>query len=146
MRVPVGVLMAALIGPLVAGCGIASAKGDAELVAQSYFDRTRNHDYDAAMGLFSDSFFKQTARDDWRLMLEKIDQKLGPVQSYKLIGWHVFQGTRVGGISGTTVDLSYEAKHEKYPAQVLIVVNKPPGGREYRIVSMNINSPGLLLE
>ncbi|NIR01226.1 MAG: hypothetical protein GTN78_13670, partial [Gemmatimonadales bacterium] len=84
--------------------------------------------------------------DDWRAMLEKIGEKLGTPQSHKLVRWHVFKGTRTRGLSGTVVELSYEATYEKYPAQVSMVVHKPIGGKDFKIVRMDIDSRGLLLE
>jgi hypothetical protein len=145
MRVLLAVLIASLAGTLLSGCGMGEAKGEAELVAQAYFDCIQKADFDGAMELFSAKFFQATPREEWRVMQEKIGEKLGGLQSYKLVQWNVFKGKK-SGLSGIIVELGYEATYEKYPAQVLIVAYKPVGGEEFGIISMNVNSQGLLLE
>jgi hypothetical protein len=145
MRVLLAVLIVSLAGALLSGCGMGEAKGEAELVAQAYFGCIQKTDFDGAMELFSTKFFQATPREDWRAMQEKIGEKLGKLQSYNLVRWNVFKGKK-SGLSGTIVELGYEATYEKYPAQVLMVVYKPVGGEEFEIISMNINSQGLLLE
>lgn len=146
MRVLLAVLIVGLAGTLLSGCGMREAKGEVELVAQAYFDCIQKADFDGAMELFSAKFFQATPREDWRAMQEKIGEKLGKLQSYNLVQWNVFKGKKPGGLSGTIVELGYEVTYEKYPAQVLMVVYKPVGGEEFEIISMNINSQGLLLE
>jgi hypothetical protein len=146
MRVLLAVLIVSLAGTLLSGCGLGKAKGEAELVAQAYFDCIQKSDFDGATEVFSSKAFQETSREDWRTMQEKISEKLGPLQSYKLVNWNVFKGTKPGGLSGTIVNLGYEVTYEKYPAQVAMVVYKPLGRGEFQIVSMNINSQGLLME
>jgi hypothetical protein len=146
MRVLLAVLIVGLAGTFLSGCGFGKAKGEAELVAQAYFDCIQKSDLDASMELFSAKFFQETSREDWRTMQEKVSEKLGPLQSHKLARWNVFKGTKRGGLSGTAVELGYEVTYEKYPAQVLMVVYKPTGRTDFQIISMNINSQGLLME
>ncbi len=146
MRLLPVVLIVGLAGTVLSGCGMGAAKGEAELVAQAYFDCIQKSDLDGAMEVFSAKFFQETSREDWRTVLEKVSEKLGPLQSYKLVRWNVFKGTKPGGLSGTLVQLGYQVTYQKYPAQVLMVVHKPVGGGEFQIVSMNINSQGLLMD
>lgn len=145
MRIWIGLLALSLAAALLAGCGISAAKDEAELVANAYFACIDRGDCEGALDLFSSQFYQQTSRDDWRVVLEKIEEKLGPLQSYELAQWRVFKGSK-GGLSGTMVQLHYQATYEKHPAQVSMVVHKPVGGNEFKISGMNINSAGLLIE
>jgi len=139
-------LFLGLAASLAGGCGMGKAKGEAEQVAAAFFDALRQQDHEAAMELFSEKFFEETSREEWRNILDKVGEKLGTPESRKLVRWYVFAGKDKRGLSGTTVDLSYEVTYEKYPAQVFMVVNRPLRGGDFKIVSMNINSRGLLLE
>lgn len=145
MRVLSALLALSLAAVLLTGCGISKAKNEAEPVAQAYFECIKGGDCEAALDLFSAQFYEQTPRDEWQRMIEKVQEKLGDLQSYELVQWSVFRGSK-GGLTGTMVQLQYQATYEEHPAQVSVVVHKPVGGSGFKIRGMNINSPGLLID
>ncbi len=143
MRARVWAASAAVV--LVAcGCGVKQQKAEAEGVATACFDCVKEGDFEGTLDFYSAKFYQATSRKKWLEMRERIREKLGELQEYKLVGWNFRKW--VGSGAGTYWQLQYETTYSKHPAQEVIVVFKPLRGGEYKIVSHNINSEGLLLE
>ena len=121
---------------MVNGCGFGEAKSAAKQVAEAHLDARKADDMEKALSGYSDAFFKETPRDEWRTMMTGLQEKLGPVTSYECTSWHVNTGT-----GGTRVTLTYQVTCAKYPATETFVI---AGGDPYTIMSHNINSKGLL--
>lgn len=133
-----------LVVSLVAGCGFTEGKEEAEQLAGRLFDSVRSHDFDTAMTYYSEAFFNQTSQDEWTTVLNSLNQKLGDLQSYELNGWNVKKQVHTSG-SGTFVSLQYHVTYARYPATEVLVLFKPVGG-DYKVLSHNINSKGLLVD
>lgn len=84
------------------------------------------------------------AHETWLRGLPNIERELGPLQSCELQGWRAMHRVATSG-SGSSVDLTYLCKHEKYEAQVFFKVEVPSGG-DAKILGQTVNSIGFLLE
>ncbi len=131
---------------LPAGCGVSKEKVEAEKVASARFELVKQHKFEDSMDLYSPKFYENTTREKWLKLTKKIHDKLGDVQSYKLVGWNFRKFAGKGQMSGTFWELQYETVYDKYPAREILLVYKPLGGNELKIIGHNINSEGLVLE
>jgi hypothetical protein len=86
-----------------------------------------------------------TPRETWSNMLVAIENKLGRPTSYKLTNWKVMLASNAVG-SGTFVTLQYAVKYERAEGTETIVVFKPRGTSDFRIVGHNFNSQALLFD
>lgn len=129
---------------IVFGCGIGEDKTAAETIVINVLEDIKLRDIDEALTFYSPQFFQQTSKEEWKSLLQRLSEKLGKLESYKLLTWHVTKQVHTSG-SGTYLTLQYEVQYSKYPATETLTVFKPIGG-EYRILGHYINSVGLLKE
>jgi hypothetical protein len=129
---------------VLAACAPSVVAPELQAHAEKYFVAIEKGDVDGALKLYDPDFYKVTSVAQWKRILERVEEKLGKMQSYKLVGWRV--NSRIGSGSGVYAELSYEVKYEKYPAHEVIVVRQLSSGGGPGIISHNINSVGLLLE
>lgn len=136
-------LLLALLVAATTGCGLFSSKEDAEAVARRFYEALARKEYDRALEFYSPSFFQKTKPDEWRGALERIQTRLGDFESYRLTTWKVHTGVGTGE-SGTWYQLQYSVKYRRYEAMEALVLFRPSGAGEIKIVGHQINSPGLL--
>jgi hypothetical protein len=129
---------------LTGGCGAGDAKAAAEQVAGQYYGCLQGRDWEGAMDLCRPEFYQAVGRDKAIEFLEKVNGKLGDLQRHDLVGWRL--NKRVGTGAGTYVELSYQTTYARYPGQEVIVLYKEPGTEEFKVLSHNVNSEGLVLE
>lgn len=129
----------------LAGCAVGKDRPEAEKIATARFEFIKQHKFKESTDLYSPKFYEKTSRENWIKLTEKLHEKLGDMQSYTLMGWNYrkYAGT---GLSGTFYELQYETIYDKYKAREILLVYKPIGGAEYKIIGHNINSEGLVLE
>lgn len=134
-----------LVSIATSGCGISSDKAAAENVAAKFFEAVRSKDFDTAITFYSPKFFELNPNVDWLKVLKGVNNKLGDLETYKLVGWHI---NRYHGITenGTYCELKYEVSYSKYPATETLTLFKPATGGEFKIVRHDINSFYLITE
>ena len=84
-----------------------------------------------------------TPRDKLEKFLDKLDEKLGPPQSYELGSTNKFSYAGTSN-SGTTTTMVYQVKYAKYPAVETIVIFQPSSGGPPLITGHNVNSEAFL--
>ena len=106
-------------------------------------DPYKTGDKDQLVPLYSPDFFQTTPRDKWQKFMDKLDEKLGRLDSYELRQTHkvTFRGT---SNSGTTTTLIYEVKYAKFPAIETLVVFQPSSGGPPLITGHNVRSDAFL--
>jgi hypothetical protein len=127
-----------------ASCGsIAQDSKAAESVARDYFESIRAKDFDKALTFYAPQFFEQTSREDWLQGLHNLDEKLGDLSKYDLVGWRI-QSNVGAPISGTFYILQYKVTYTKYQADETLTLFRPTTGGEIKILGHSIQSPGFL--
>jgi hypothetical protein len=130
---------------LLAGCGLASSKKNAEAVVNRHFQAIATNGFAVAMADYAPEFFRQTKQEEWQKALSRVHDKLGAYKSHAITNWRIF--TQAGSLSsGTTAILQCDVTYAKYSATERFTLFKGLAESEYRITSHNINSNGLLIE
>lgn len=127
---------------LVAACSLTESKEAAEQSANTLYHTLATGDIDAAIDLYSDRFYEETTREEWRKILSNVHDRLGDYQTHELVNWKVWTGVSTE-VSGTVTTLIYNVQYSKYDAteQLTFMGANPP-----QLVGHHINSRGLLLE
>ncbi len=127
---------------LLCGCGAASARPEAENLARQYFEAMKRGDVDNVIDLYSKDIAGGAGRDSYKLMLTKINAKLGNVESYALESWDVTT-TSGGARPGTFVTLTYNVRYRNSAGTESFNMFRPARGGPFRITQHAVNSAGL---
>lgn len=124
----------------IAGCSFLESKKAAEQSADTLYETLGTGDIDAALDLYSDRFYQETSREDTRMFLHTILDRLGQYQSHELISWNVQKGANSQYI-GTVTLLVYHVHYSNYDAteELTFFGNSPP-----QLVGHYVRSEGLL--
>lgn len=144
MKKAISIIEIFMLVLMLSGCGITQDKSNAESIAISVFENIKTGNIDKALTFYSSKFFEGIAKEEWKSILDKMDAKIGNIQSYELVSWNVKKQAHTSG-SGTYCVLQYKIKRLKYPATETLTIFKPIGG-EFQVLGHNINSIGLLKE
>jgi hypothetical protein len=128
---------------LASGCSsFLAGKAEAENKMSACFGFRQAEDYEQLVAdCYGPEFFDDISKEEWTRILQRVYEKLGPLQAYELSTWKV--ENRTGEI---IVQLAYQVQYEKYEAQEVLWLRKQRDEREYLIIRHSINSTGLLLE
>lgn len=130
------------VSSLLAACGAATSRKDAERALAQHYQAIAAGDYGGAMAGYDDRFFTKIPREKWAETLAKLGDKLGAYQSHRLGGWNVQQ--RIGVGSGTYVNATCLVSYSKFPAEERITLFRANADGPFKILGHNINSTGLL--
>ena len=127
---------------LLLSCGSLGPSPEAKALAERSFELRKSGQTEHLLTLYSPAFFESTSAEEWKTMLERTVEKLGPLESYVLRNTHTFsyQGT---SNSGTTTTMIYDVKYAKHPAIETLVIFQPNGGVPL-IKGHNFQSAGFL--
>jgi hypothetical protein len=116
-----------------------SAGGDADnrAVVDRYFATLGAGDINAALGLYSETFFRATSRDDWARALHGMRDRCGGVRAHKLTRWSQSRLLFSGAASGSSSVLIYDVTYDSCRVTEAFTVFKPADGKP-QIVSQNI--------
>ena len=97
---------------------------------------------DAVVDLYSDRFYRETSREEWRRILLGVHDRLGNYQGHQLANWKMWTGVSTE-VTGTLTTLVYNVQYSKYDAteQLVFLGTNPP-----KLVGHHFNSKGLLLD
>jgi hypothetical protein len=144
------VLVATCAGAMAAGlglrgaCGLRRDKAVAEQVASRYYQCLMRRDWEGAMNQCWPEFYRAMGRDRTIQLHGRMNAKLGDLRRYDLVGWQFHK--QVGAGAGTYLELRYETVYASYPGQEVIVLFRPPWAEEFKLLSHDVNSPGLMME
>lgn len=137
-----------LIVWLLSGCSAASAVarlGDAQKVADGYFDAIKTKDYDKALSLYGPRFFERVSRDEWATALQQMNDRFGELQKYDLGDWKV-RNRKKDAPEGSYYLLEYETKYAKDTSVVQVMtLFEPRGTQGFQIIGHEVNSEGLFI-
>ena len=115
----------------------------AQQVADGYYQALKNKDFPKAAGYFMDT--KAVPRAQWLDELRDYHDKLGDLQSFKLVGQQVNTV-----YSGTRYTLHYKTQYSKFPATETLILfdgvstfGGGKGGNVLQIESLILRSKGL---
>lgn len=126
---------------VLCGCGVFTAKPEAEALVTRYFSAIKSGAYQDAVPLFSEEFYKEVSKKEFVQGLEKNREKLGTLEDYNLVSWKVNVNSSKGG---TEVILVYRVKYSQHEAQETFVVLKPFATGPASIIAHNISYKGFL--
>jgi hypothetical protein len=116
---------------------------EAERVAEEYFQQVRVGNLDRAISLYSERFFQNTDRVQWRNKLELVKNALGDLETFELRATHQRTFTD-RSTSNTCIVLVYSVKYSKYPALETINVCLASAPQVPAIDGHDIRSDGLI--
>ncbi len=134
-----------VITGILSGCGIAQKKAEAEHIVERYYKLIGEGNINAVLSLYSNRFFENTPEEKWTNMLTNVREKLGALETFHLVSWHV-KDAASSEIIGTYVSLLYEVQYSKYKATEEFTMVRPAGKSEFKIIGHTINSEGFLME
>lgn len=143
MRHRLGIFILAAFMVLFVGCNPIADKSSAESVMNEYFAAIKDKDFDKALGFYSQQFFDKTSRESWNQSLRAVNSKLGDLQSYEQTGWRI-QATTGLGPAGTWFIFQYRVTYSKYPSDEEVILFKPAGSNEIKILQHQIMSEAFL--
>lgn len=124
--------------------------GTAEKYVDRYYATIKAKDFEGAMTFYSPEMFAasepKVSEEDRHRLLSRLQDKLGDLQSYRVVKWKVNDFVGTGTRSGTYYLLQYQVTYSRCSAVEDITVFKPSGASDadLRIIGHHINSAGLL--
>jgi hypothetical protein len=124
------------------GCGLMTAKEDAEKVAESFLEaRIVNGGFGGNNKYYSEIFWQYTDENDWKNIQRMVDKALGNLNSYSLTTWNTKSQFHTNQLSGTFVVLVYETEYEKGKGQETLTMYKGVTDNDFLILGQHVNSP-----
>jgi len=135
------------LAPLIAlaACNPIAEKSAAEAYASKMFSAREVGQTQKVLLMYDDRPGQGTPRETWSKVLVAIEGKLGRPTTYELKDWRVTLGTNAAG-SGTFVTLQYAVTYERAQGVETVVLFRPRGSTDFRIIGHNFNSPALLFD
>ncbi|MCX5892018.1 MAG: hypothetical protein NTW80_03440 [Deltaproteobacteria bacterium] len=128
-----------LLLSVLCGCGLFTAKPEAEALVTRYFSALKSGAFQEAVPLFSEKYYQEVPKEELVKNLEKICNKFGTLEKYQQVSFRIDANTSRGG---TLVILVYQVKYSHYEAQETFVILKPLARGPASIISHAINSKG----
>lgn len=145
--------------PILIGCGVillgllalagwlwftaGESKQAAEAIANKLYQALAAGDTDSAIALYGPEFFGKITKEQWKQMLNALQEKLGKYQSHELKTWKYHTRAGTSG-SRRVVTLEYRVQYAKHEASETLSFFADSAG-DLRLVGHNIQSAGLLL-
>ncbi len=123
------------------GCGFKKSLTDADKFMDGHFKAVRAKDFETVLGEYSSDFYAKTPRLKWSTMLSGVYEKLGDLQSYKVVKFNVLN--RLGSRAGTCVVLIYRVTYSKSEAQEDFTLFRAENETEFKISGHFIHSNAL---
>lgn len=123
-------------------CSVAESKKGAQQTADTLYHTLAAGDMEAVMDLYSDRFYQETSREEWRKILNELHERLGDYQTHELVNWKVWTGVSAE-LTGTVTTLVYHVEYSKYDATEQLTFL---GSSRPQLVGHYFNSNGLLLD
>lgn len=140
-KISIFLITISLVGSLW-GCGLMTAKEDAEKVAQSFLeDRMVKGGFGGNDRYYSDIFWEYTDENDWKNIKRMVDKALGNLNSYSLTTWNTQSKFFTNQLSGTFVVLVYATEYDRGKGQETLTMYKGLTDKDFLILGQHINSP-----
>jgi alkanesulfonate monooxygenase SsuD/methylene tetrahydromethanopterin reductase-like flavin-dependent oxidoreductase (luciferase family) len=125
-----------LLALLMAGCGFSDSREAAAEVISRYFEAIGKRDYEEALTVFAETFFRDTAREARKAELEAHLRLFGDLESYKTVRWNVKKN--VGANGGTFVQVTCKTRYSRQPAMEQFILKEAALG--FRIIAHHIEA------
>lgn len=110
-------------------------KKEAETVAQDLFAAIASGDSQRASTYYAAEYFQKTSPEQFAQRMERVRERLGDLQTYQLRSLNVKSNER-----GTFVEMEYTVTFSKGPAEMTLVLYKPPAGGGMKIVDHRLRT------
>lgn len=140
MKLPLLFGACAWIVLCIAGCSMTGDRAEATQIGAAFYESVRADDINTILTFLSPEFFKQTSEADVRLLFPTLREQLGEIESYELTGWYIKKQFGTDSLAGTLVTLQYKVTYSKSPSSEMLLLYKPSGGDEFKILSYNFQS------
>jgi hypothetical protein len=105
------------------------------------FQALRTQDYEGVMAGYDDRFFAKVPRAQWTEQLRKVTGRMGPFQSYQILGWKLNE--RVGTDAGTYVQMGLRVSYAKGTTDEQLTLFRSSSSQRMKILGHHIGpSPG----
>ncbi len=120
-------ILLAAMALFLAACSFTENKQAAEQTAESLYLYLAIEDIDGVMGLYSDRLYQETSREDTRMFLNTLLDRLGQYQSHELISWDVSSQVNTQ-FMGTVTVLVYNVhySHDDATETLTFLGSSPP--------------------
>ncbi|MEZ5357559.1 MAG: hypothetical protein R3F48_01930 [Candidatus Zixiibacteriota bacterium] len=133
------IVACACVGIIFTGCSMTDDRAAATQIGAAFYESVKADDINSILTFLSPEFFGETSENDMRLLLPTLKETFGAIESYDLIGWHVNKRFGTDSLSGTLVTLQYKVTYSKTPSNEMLLLYKPSGSEEFKIISYNFN-------
>lgn len=134
------IVACACVGIFIAGCSMTEDRAAATQIGAAFYESVKADDINTVLTFLSPKFLEGTSEADLRLLIPSLKQKFGEIESYQLIGWHVNKQFGTDSLDGTLVTLQYKVIYSKSPSNEMLILYKPSGGEEFKILSYNFSN------
>jgi hypothetical protein len=121
---PARALLAAALA-LSGACSFQSDQDNRALI-ERYFAAQSTGDMNGALKLYSDRFFANTSRSEWRQVLNSLHEHCGGIRSHTLSNWS--QMNSFGTAAGSHSVLVYKVTYERCRVAESFTVFRPNNG------------------
>jgi hypothetical protein len=132
-------MLVLLSGVLIcaSACRQAESRDKAELVVSKWSEAIRNRDIDKALTLYAHEFFETTSAENWRNALETVQDKLGNLDSVKILNARTTSSLSFTGFHVRT-EYDCEAKFAKGSARMHLAIVEETRSNDALIASHTI--------
>lgn len=124
------------------------AKTSAKMVADACLELIKTDQINQLMDCYGNEFFAATSKDEWKIILANIRDKLGILESYEMISWQarfpIAEATQ--GRRDTVIILVYKMQYSKHDDQEQITLFKKADSPSFKIIAHHFESSVLLRE
>jgi len=125
------------------GCRFDKSKRAAMKLVEAHFEKIAAQDYEAALADFEDQGYKAVSPEELKNKFEKTASRLGDYKGHQIVKWEV-QPKRDASKAEADMLLVCLTTYSKYLATEQFKLHKGPGDAEFKIVSYDVKSRGLL--
>jgi hypothetical protein len=115
------------------------SKNDVLSFMDTYFEEIKQNDFNKIESYYSETFYKNSSREAWEELFNKVHSIIGKLESTELESWNMKSMLATSG-SGTTYTLIYKNKYENGIVTETINIFVPKGKNEIGIIGHNYNS------
>ncbi|MCP4181593.1 MAG: DUF4019 domain-containing protein [bacterium] len=138
-------LLVILLVNILISCSVNFNKQPAIDVMEDYFSKIDKDNLDILIDYYAESMFKETSKEEWKDLLEKIHKKLGDFESAELTSWNLKNMAQLSG-SGTYYYFTYKSKYTNSSANEQVTMFKARKSDEIKIVGHHFKSEIFLEE
>jgi hypothetical protein len=124
----------------LSACSIVKGKGEAEKVAERFFQERIDNGWAGSSKYYSDLVFTGETKEQLTAIHRLVTKAMGRLENYLLTDWDISAKLHTNQISGIVVTLEYDTYYEKGRGSETLTFHKPFMGSDFLIIHHNFNS------